>query len=451
MIQTLTFNDFTDSKDKKAFILKAITEYQRSEMYLKAQAAQLYYSTDNASIAKRMGYLQRQMRKNINVKFNRLRNAFFPKAVKKLVMYTIGNGATLDDAQKLKIDRRFDKKLIIAAINACVDGVVWGFPHVGNLSFFRATEFVPLVDERTSKLMAGIRFWQVDPKKPVYIELYEIEGITEYISKDGGAPTEEKEQRPYKQTVRTDVFETTVINGENYDVLPVFPLYANELKTSELTTGLHALIDAYDAVSSDLVDSVVFTEGLYSILKNYGGADLREALDQILEVRALPVDGGDAGTDIKTIEAPFNAKQYTLDLIEKRMYADWLLPDSDDVRAVTATEIKAAREDMDIKADILEWQVADFVENVLKLNGIEELLPDFKRRTTTNDSETVQNIAVSMGTEPWRTYADAIMDDPTIPQDEKEDRIAAMDLAKTGVPPNDEGPPPSDDSPRDEV
>lgn len=409
-------------------------------MYEKALIAQDYYRTNNTEIGSRMGYLERQMRNKIKVKFHRLRNAFFPKATKRLVLYLMGNGATFDDQIKAKIDRKFDNTMIIGAINACVDGVVWGFPDLNSLTFFRATEFVPLVDERTDKLMAGIRFWQIDSDKPMYIELYEIEGITEYkATKNIGKIEETSPIRKYKQTVRQDEFTITVIDGENYGVLPIFPLYANELGTSELTTGLKALIDAYDFISSDLVDGITLLEGLYGIVKNYSGQDAQQLLAEIHQLKTLLNDGDNAEADLKAVELPFEAKKMALDLLERRMYDDFLLPDStNDGRAITATEIKAAREDMDIKADLLEWQVAEFIENVLRLKGNDEPIPNYKRRTLVNDTESVTNIATSMAGAPWRTYKDAIMDDPTIPQDEKEERIKAIDLSETGVPPEEE-------------
>lgn len=438
----LTFQDYEEaiSKTKKeTFILKAIKDYVASDTYIHALIAQDYYATDNTAIGNRMGYLERQMRKKVNVTFHRLRNGFFPKAVKRLVMYTMGNGATLEDDVKLKIDRKFDNKTIIAAINACVDSVSWGFVDIDHLTFFRVTEFVPLVDERTSQLRAGIRFWQIDENKPMYIELYEVDGITEYKASNKVTKIEETaEQRAYKQTVRTDAFGTTPINGENYGVLPIFPLYANELATSELTTGLKALIDAYDFVSSDLADGITLIEGLYNLVHNYGGDDMQQLLAEIHAVKTILTDG-DAGGSLEVIEIPFEAKRMALDLYEKRMYDDWLLPNKNTNRGsgnITAREIEDAREDMNIKADLLEWQVAEFIENVLKLKGVDLMLPDYKRRTTNNDTETIQNISTQIAGE-WIDEEQAIKLDPTIPTDDKEKLIARIALRDAGIPSED--------------
>jgi len=414
-------------------------------MYKRAATAQLYYSTNNEAVGKRMGYLERQMQRKVNIIFHKLRMAFFPKSVKRLVLYLMGNGATIDDEIKLQIDRKFDNKMIISTIYACVDGVVWGFPDLneeGNpsLTFFRATEFVPLFDERTSKLMAGIRFWQIAPDKPIYIEFYEINGMTEFKIQNGSI-TELEAKRAYKNIVRKDSFSTDILSAENYDILPIVPLYANELGTSELTTGLKSLIDAYDFISSDLVDTITLIEGLYWIIKNFGGENVQQLLAELQTLKASLIDGSDTAADSYTVEAPFQAKQMALDLLEKRMHSDWLMP-SDGItgaaRGVTATEIKANREPLDMKADILEWQVAEFIENILKLKGLTDLtVGNFKRRTSSNDTETINNIATQLSGG-WIDEEEAIELDPTINTERKEDLLKRIELLNIGALQNEE-------------
>lgn len=435
-----TFQDFEKAEDVKLFLLPAIREYKDTPDFEIAETAQSYYANENTAIGHRMGYLERQMRSKVKVKFHKLRNGFFPYAVRKLVMYLMGNGATLDDEIKKSLDPKFDNKMNIGTINACVDGVVWGMPDIDDknrdiLVFFRANMFVPLLDERTSKLRAGIYFWQLSKDKPLNITLFEADGITEFVADNNGSKVEETiEKRNYKQNIRRDGFSTTVIGGENYIELPIYPLYADDLMTSLLTPGLQALIDAYDFISSDLVDGITLLEGLYGIVKNYAGQDAQELLAEIHQLKILMSDGQDASADVKTIEIPYEAKQMALELLEKRMYADFPLPESaNSGRAVTATEIKAAREDMDIKADLLEWQVAEFIENILRLKGNDTPISNYKRRTNNNDTETVTNISTQiMGG--WITKRMAITLDPTIPEDAKEKLILEVDLEDTSVP-----------------
>ena len=69
--------------------------------------------------------------------------------------------------------------------------------------------------------------------------------------------------------------------------LPIFPLYANELKRSELTDGIKGHIDAYDFISSDLADGITHVEGVYWYIKNYGGDNAAELIKEIQQLKAI--------------------------------------------------------------------------------------------------------------------------------------------------------------------
>lgn len=427
MIIILTYQDYereiTD-RDKKSFIIKAINEYKSSVAYTDAEAAQLYYKRQNKEIMKRLGYLERTRKVKINVVFHKLCSGFFPKFVKQLSQYLLGNGVSIDEKQKEKLGSKFDKTLQTMGINALVDGVCWGFWNIDRLISFRATEFFALMDERTGDPRVGIRFWQIDINKPMYIELFEEDGITGFRAKGNSKPQSLEEISPktaYKQTIRKDMVSTEIVGVENYGLLPVFPLYANELKQSELDHGLKGMIDAYDFINSDLSDGITQSEGIYWAIKNFGGADAQELVREMEQWRAT-VNDGDAGAQSFVIEIPFNAKQYALDLLEKRMYADFMALD---MRALTGgsltnVAINVAKTDLDLKADIFEWQVADFVENILKLIRVTDFgVVKFKRRSITNDSETIDNIS-TMLTDGYVDIDWAIDNCPVIADEDRE-------------------------------
>ena len=63
-----------------------------------------------------------------------------------------------------------------AAQDALCQGAVYGFWNLDHVDYFKATEFVPLYDEETGALMAGIRFWQISENKPLRATLYEEHG-----------------------------------------------------------------------------------------------------------------------------------------------------------------------------------------------------------------------------------------------------------------------------------
>lgn len=53
--------------------------------------------------------------------------------------------------------------------------------------------------------------------------------------------------------------------------LPVFPLYANNERESELTEPIRRKIDAYDNILSDLGNNLDRANEVYWVLNNFGG------------------------------------------------------------------------------------------------------------------------------------------------------------------------------------
>lgn len=428
-----TYQDYQDAKDKIGFLRLAINEYITSFEYQSAITAQKYYQTQNTEITKRLGYLERQTNQ-MNVKFHKIKNCFFPREIKKLVFYLTGNGIGISPEAKEIIDKKLDKKLTIASINACIDGVSWCFSGLNNVVFFRSTEFFPLLDERVGTIKAGVRFWRISADKPLNVEFYEIDGMTGLVEGTNGLQIISPKES-YRKKVIKDKISIKTLSSENYEVLPIFPLYANEVKKSELSDGLKSLIDAWDFISSDLVDGITLIEGIYWIIKNYGGETTHELLREIQELKATLVDGdADAGVTSTTVETPYNAKQATLDLLEKQMYKCFLSPNPEhSMTAVTATEFDIVNGDIDIKADILEWNIIDVIENILMIKGINEPVKNFKRRTNRNDSQTISNITAQiMGG--WIDEEQAIKLDPTIAEEDKDELLKRVQLKLSGYP-----------------
>lgn len=75
---------------------------------------------------------------------------------------------------------------------------------VKHLDVFSVTEFAPLYDENNEALMAGVRFWQLVPQKPMRATLYEVDGYTEYKwDKDNPDGIELFPKRSYVLNIRT--------------------------------------------------------------------------------------------------------------------------------------------------------------------------------------------------------------------------------------------------------
>lgn len=387
-----TYQEYEAESNKNNFIVAAINEHLNSAVYKEAQTAQSYYARNNVGITKRLSFFQK-LDKNVSAHIHRLSSGYFPRFVKKQTQYLLSNGVTFEDETiKDKLGISFDQALQKMTISCLVDGVAYGYWNVDKLVHFRVTEFVPILDEMTSELKLGIRFWRLAMDKPMYAEIYTLEGVRT-VKIVNNEVKEVKPLEAYNKSIYKDGVSTIQVAASNYDRLPIIPMYANDLKTSELTKGFKSLIDAYDYTMSDLFEQIGNIEGVYWIVKNFGGEDLKTLVAEITQLKVTATDDQDTGVDNYNIEAPYAGKLQALELIEQRIYQDELMPDTNiSGRAVTATEIKASLADLDIKCDMLEWNVAEFVKGVLSLLGVIDVEPVFKRRTLLNDQEAIANI-----------------------------------------------------------
>lgn len=449
--------EFIRKGNKEEFILKAIDEHKRSEEFTSSARTWKYYRRENVAINERMSFLDRKGIR-LPVRFNKLASGFLQKFILQWVYYSLGNGLTLDKEKKSKLGRGFGISLLLdGVVPAALDGVCYGFWNNDEVRFLKIYEnngyngFFPVLDERTSNIKAGIKFRQANAKKPMFVELFEINGITEYqTDKDKNKLTAiDQRPRPYKTHVFKSPSSEYVVGEENYSELPIYPLHVNELKVSEFNDGFRSYIDAFDFVSSDQVDQITMSEGIHWIVKNLGGEDFRSAFE-MLQAKIYSVDT-DAQTEVAShvVEAPFQSKQATLEFLERRMYADFLIPPAQNLgQVVTATEIKYANQELDNKADILEWRVCDFVEKLLKLIGVpfEQDEVKFKRRSVINDSEIIDNIS-TMLTDQYVDAKWAVENNPLITDADQEALLARLAIAETEKANNDF--PMTDDDPED--
>jgi len=431
-----TFNDFEKAADKGAFIKTAISEYKSSETFKRGLKANGYYDGDNPDIMHRMSFAERM---NIrDIKFHRIGNGEYPKMVRHWAFYTLGNGLSLDDDKKSKLGNSFDFNLILnGVIPACNAGISYIFVNHDKIVFFPAAESPDrgafgLLDERTSEIKAFVRFWRIDSDKPMNVELYEADGITDYSEDEDENLIAHDVKQPYKQNVTTYGTGETIISGtESYERLPIFPLYVNERKKSEFTRNLESCLVAIDYIMSDQVDQIMQHEGINTFVKNYGGETL-EGLLRELQAKIYQTEK-DVGTDISTtaVEAPYQAKKAALDRLVELAYSIFSMPEALGNRAVTATEIKDANKYLDTKSDILEWRICDTIGQILDFMGIEygqeEL--SFKRRGIVNDTEVIDNIS-KMYSGDYLDIKAALEMNPYVESSEVDNILQRLDIAE---------------------
>lgn len=395
-----------DEKRRMNFVRDVITQHRGSDLYKMAVIGCEYNAKRNTSIMNYQKTLRRLDGREVpdlwSPNHKTTRN-FFPYFTTQQNQYLLANGVTWNNAATgEKLGKDFDTQLQKAGKMALVQGESFGFFNLDHVDVFGLTEFAPLYDEENGALRAGVRFWQVDPSKPLRATFYEEDGYTNYIWNERNPETNEKnsngrvlkEKTPYILKLRTTEADgTEIYDGENYPAFPIIPLWANAEKQSELV-GIREQIDAYDLIKNGYLNDLD-TAQIYWILKGAGGmdnTDLVKFLEQLHSQKVATLDD-DQSAEPTTIQIPYEAREKLLDRIEADIYKDYMALNVEDIKggAVTATQIEAAYEPLNSKADQYEYQIIQFIQGILNVAGIEDE-PSFTRSKLINVNEGVTTV-----------------------------------------------------------
>lgn len=396
-----TYQDLIANKgDLQEYVYACISDYKGSEAYRNAVDG-INYSTGKNTVIMAYQKLLYSMTGEAfpdNYTANHKCPAnFLQRFATQEAGYLLSNGIQFqEEPTKEKLGEKIDSRLHKAAKDAIIQGAAYGFYNNGDVVYFSASEFCPLFDEETGQLKAGIRFWQIDPLKPLRATLYEEDGYTDYVNKDGSI-SELNPKRSYKYNVAESDFDgMQILDGENYPDFPIVPLYANTRHSSELIP-IKAQIDAFDLIKSGFANDLDDASMIYWTLENCGGMDdidLAKFRDRLKTLKAAVVDGDQgARATAHTYDVPYQSREAYLNRLEKDMIKDFMALDVEIISAgsVTATQIRAAYEPLNEKCDELEYCVIEHIQGLLKLAGVDDY-PVFRRSQISNEIETTQMI-----------------------------------------------------------
>ena len=414
MLNSYTYQDFekaTTDEKKLNFVWDAIQAHESSELFKTAQVADLYDAQKNKTINEYVQTIFTLTGSKVNdftASNNKIASNFFSRLNTQRVMYSLGNGVSFlqadeegTDEVKEKLGKHFDHDIKEAAYYACIHGESYCFWNLDRVHVFKVTEFVPLWDEHTGALRAGIRYWQLNKDKPLTVVLYEEDGYTTYRQSEQGKKLvmDEGGKHAYKTTysyVPADG-KAEVVGEENYGKLPIVPMWASRLKQSTLI-GMQSAIDSYDLICSGFANDLTDCSQIYWIVKNAGGmtdADLARFRDRLKVTHIANVDSSDgAGAEPYTQEIPHQARQAYLQMIRDNLYESFGALDVHTVAAgATNDHIDAAYQPMDENADDFEFWVGECIQQILALQNIEDY-PIFSRNRVSNIKEQVETIVL---------------------------------------------------------
>lgn len=393
-LQAVTFN----TASVQQFVFDAITDYKGEDAYRDAIEGIAYSKGNNTAISefKKLLYTITGEAVPDNYSANhKCASGFFHRLTCQLSSFLLSNGVTFEqDNTKDKLDINLDTKLLNATQNALVQGAVYGFYNQDHIDYFTASEFVPLFDEETGALRAGIRFWQISDLKPLRATLYEEDGYTEYIKSKGEIKVL-REKTPYKLILSTSAADgTRIVDGMNYDAFPIVPLYANNYKVSELN-AIKSQIDAFDLIKSGFANDLDDASMIYWTINNAGGMtdiDLAKFVERIKVLKSAAVSD-EAKAEAHTIEVPYQSRETYLSRLEADITKDFMGLNIETLSAgnVTATQIRAAYENINEKADRLENSLIEHLRVLMQFAGVNDY-PKFKRSQMANMMEETQMI-----------------------------------------------------------
>ena len=338
MFTTYTYQDYLAAEDKIALLCKAIEKFKASAEFVRALNASSYFRGENPTIARKTILRARKIetrgtdgRRHVragteDVVGNRIGSSFLFRFVTQQNQFLLSEGVSLPEETKKRLGADFDHLLSRLGECALLHGVSYGYWNADHLEIIEMARaagsgFFPLLDEMTGELMLGVQFWQLGAKRPMFLRLFEQDGVT-ILRVSGKQVDVVREKTAYVRTLRRDALGDTLdVERQGYGRLPLIPLYANQEGKSELTPAIQAKIDAYDNILSDFADNLARANDVYWVLNNFSGTteDIAEMLEEISRIKAVAnlSDGSGSGATAEphTIEVPYAARQAALNLL----------------------------------------------------------------------------------------------------------------------------------------
>jgi hypothetical protein len=422
VIPIKTYQDYLEYKEKGQeldFITAAISEYRASPEYKIALDADEYEAERNPTIMEFTRWLYNGSGQRIVDSAsanNRIASNFLHRLVTQRVAYSLGNGISFANAQKLyqggkwtvmdktkeMLGKDFDTVLYTAGRYARLHRVSFLFWNLDHCDLFKATEFCPLFDENDGSLMAGIRFWSLDwGQKPVTVVVYEADGYTKYRTRPrskGLDLVELEPKRAYKQKIAHNEVDPDEIVGEsNYSAIPIVPFWGSQHRQSDLV-GMRSKIDAYDLVKSGFANDLEDCAQIYWIIGNALGMnddDLAQFRDRLKFQHIAVMDTDNTNITQYQQEVPTAARTALIESLRAQIYEDYGGLDVHTVAAgATNDHIDAAYQPMDEEADDFEYQVIKAVRGILSIIGVDDI-PIFQRNRLSNRMEQTQMVMMA--------------------------------------------------------
>ena len=452
----ITYQDYEKATDKTKWLQSAINKYRGSAEYRQAVEETEYMAGRNCTIMNAMRVIYDMAgipMVNFAASNNKIRNRMIHRLVTDRCSYSLGNGVSFagkkkqrgTDGKTITVDPtkeilgdKFDREVFRAAYWALSNGESYMYVHKGHdvdkweYNLFKKTEFLPLYDEHDGTLRGGVRFWSLEwGKRPVIAILYTEEGYTRYETPEGKNSISSlepvKELQPYTEIVKnSEAYGEEIVATNRPNRLPIFPLYSGENRVGALG-NLKPLIDAFDMVLSGFANDINDIAQVYWLISGAMGMtekDKRQLLDRLILQHMAIIDGEHSKIEGFTQEIPYAAREKCMTMLRNQMYENWGGFDVHTIEAgATNDHIDAGYWPMDEEADSFEYELIEFIQNILAMIGIQDI-PQFKRNKVSNQLEQTQMVMLAAQNLDEQTILEKL---PWITVDEVDEIMARLD------------------------
>lgn len=413
----LTYQDFLavedNPKELASFIYEVIADHESSKQFKTGQTAGEFYRQYDR-------YMDNLKKVIYDIEGNAKEDTFTPNRkntanwyfifVTQMVSYLLGNGISFDNPEikkKLggnKLDSILQKCFIWSVndgesyavkINDTIEPLCFGSDN-------RKPRFAVLLDENTSEIGAGVKYWQLSPDSPRIAVLYTGKGKIRFKEfDDENSETKKSFQQigdiePYSGiSVSNQIQGEYIFESDEFQKPPIVKLeFINGL--SHIEGKIDTLIN-YDLTFSNMLNDVN-NNVVYWIIQNAAAMDDEDDmkfLAHILRMKMAHVEDGQS-VEPHQLNIQYQAQEAALMQLEQRLITDFQAIDTKSLRsgAITTVEIDQAYEALSHKCDMVENLLGDFVRGILRLYGIDENEAfHFTRSKSINISEMVGNYA----------------------------------------------------------
>lgn len=333
-----------------------ITEFQTSVTLKNMRNGQSYYEAKHDILKKKLNEYtiydqvnKQQVKKiNENKSNEKVPHPFHQKQVNQKVSYCCSKPITLKYNKKTDknitdvvwnvLGFKFEKLLKNRAKEASNKGRAWIHPNYkdGKLVFekYRAEECIPIFDTETQSYLVGfIHFYTIqdlsgdEVKEKIYVEYWDEKEVTYYEEYET-----EKETVFIEDVTRpalgchwtTTIYDATLNNvlrveRHSWGRVPFIAIENNEECTTDLE-NIKPLIDAYDLINSNFVNTVEDLKEIIWLVNGYGAEDLLAYIEAIKVNGVARTNDTTGKIDAKTIPIPYEARKTLLDMLRSLIY-----------------------------------------------------------------------------------------------------------------------------------